>query len=273
MDKNRLLTGFVLAGLVIYIILGLSTALFALISLVIILLAASEWAALLDWRSFFSQGLFLLGIIFLAGLSWYSLKLQMAWLPIAMAAGWWVGVLLMLSIYRLREWLSHESWFLISSAFPSLIPAWFALVLIHRYDPWLLFYLVVLASLGDTAAYFVGKQFGRHKLAPRLSPGKTWEGLVGEMVAALIVAIIGALIWGGGHLLFMFAFIGLSLLTVLASVGGDLFESFLKRAVGAKDSGRLLPGHGGVLDRIDSHLVAAPLFLLGLAGLFGGRVL
>ena len=123
--------------------------------------------------------------------------------------------------------------------------------------------LVVAADIG---AYFAGRQFGRNKLAPRVSPGKTWEGVLGGVAGAAIVAAVGVTLFEVP----IGPFIGLSLVTVLASVVGDLTESLFKRHAGVKDSGSLLPGHGGVLDRVDSVTAAAPIFLVGLErlGLF-----
>jgi phosphatidate cytidylyltransferase len=117
--------------------------------------------------------------------------------------------------------------------------------------------LVVAADIG---AYFAGRRFGRNKLAPRVSPGKTWEGVAGGLVAAALMAAVG--VWwfdvSAGR------FIALCMVVVVASIVGDLTESLFKRHAGLKDSGTILPGHGGVLDRVDSVTAAAPVFLLGL---------
>ena len=123
--------------------------------------------------------------------------------------------------------------------------------------------------MADSAAYFVGKRFGRNKLAEQLSPGKTREGVLGALAGTLILSFIGLWIWRA-ELQFGLAiyFVLLCLLSALISVVGDLFESLLKRNAGKKDSGKLIPGHGGVLDRIDSLLAAAPGFMLGLYWLY-----
>ena len=117
--------------------------------------------------------------------------------------------------------------------------------------------------IADIAAYFVGKKFGKSKLAPGISPGKSVQGLWGALVASLIIAIVGFQLfeiktpqW--------FYFVCLCLATALISIVGDLYESLLKRRAGVKDSGKILPGHGGILDRIDSLTAAAPGFILGL---------
>ncbi len=136
-------------------------------------------------------------------------------------------------------------------------------------SPWWLMYLFALVWAADTGAYFTGKAFGKHKLIPDVSPNKTIEGLIGGLVLAAII-IAGVAYYR--HLMdwHLVGFVLLSMVTVLASVLGDLFESLLKREANIKDSGTILPGHGGVLDRIDSILAAAPIFALGfwLAGGF-----
>ena len=120
--------------------------------------------------------------------------------------------------------------------------------------------LVLVVVAADVGAYFAGRKFGKHKLAPRVSPAKTWEGVIGGLVAAGIMATIGVRWFGLGAAPFMV----LCAVVVVASIVGDLTESLFKRHAGLKDSGSLLPGHGGVLDRVDSVTAAAPVFAFGL---------
>jgi phosphatidate cytidylyltransferase len=127
---------------------------------------------------------------------------------------------------------------------------------------WIVF-MVLLVAAADIGAYFAGRAFGRRRLAPRVSPGKTWEGLAGGLLLAAAVAAAGARVLGLPPL----PVVMLGLVVALASVVGDLTESMMKRAAGLKDSGRLLPGHGGVLDRIDSITAAVPFYVLGLGWL------
>jgi len=124
--------------------------------------------------------------------------------------------------------------------------------------------MMVLIWGADTGAYFAGRAFGKRKLAPQVSPGKSWEGVAGAMGVTVVVALVGgALLDVSGVALF--GLVILSLITVAFSIVGDLMESLMKRRVGVKDSGTLLPGHGGVLDRIDSLTAAAPIFALGVS--------
>jgi phosphatidate cytidylyltransferase len=147
-----------------------------------------------------------------------------------------------------------------------LVPCWLAALYLHAHDPqrpWLLLYSFVLVWVADTFAYFFGSFFGRNKLAPTISPGKTVEGLAGALVGCILFALVcGTMFWKFEGLRLVL-WVVLATATVLMSVVGDLVESKLKRLAGAKDSGRLLPGHGGVLDRVDSYTAAAPLFALG----------
>lgn len=120
---------------------------------------------------------------------------------------------------------------------------------------------LALVWAADSAAYLVGRRFGRRKLCPQVSPGKTVEGLLGGLVGAALVGLIAGLALGLGGLR-LAALVGLATACAAVSVVGDLAESLFKRRAGVKDSGDLLPGHGGVLDRIDALIAAAPLFAL-----------
>jgi len=146
-----------------------------------------------------------------------------------------------------------------------IVPAWCALALIHAGEPhghrWLLLALAVVWA-ADTGAYFTGRRFGRRKLAPQISPNMTIECLVGGVVLAVVVGVAAAPLAGAS--LAQLPLVGLvALLAAIFSVIGDLFESLLKRQAGAKDSGNLIPGHGGLLDRIDGVLAALPVFAVG----------
>lgn len=138
-----------------------------------------------------------------------------------------------------------------------------AIYSLWQVSPWWLMYVFLLVWCADSGAYFIGRKFGKRKLAPNVSPNKSIEGFIGGIITASFVAMgVGFGLELGTVALI--AFLGLSGLTVLASVLGDLFESMLKRRAGIKDSGSILPGHGGVLDRIDSLLSATPVFALGV---------
>jgi phosphatidate cytidylyltransferase len=139
---------------------------------------------------------------------------------------------------------------------------------LQQIDPWLVFLLVAIVWLGDTAAFYFGTLFGRHRMAPVVSPKKTWEGAVAGFVTGLLATVVWS-VWNRGGLDPRVLAIGA--LTAVAAQVGDLVESMLKRGAGVKDSGNVLPGHGGMLDRIDALLFAAPVLLAGL-WLFGFEV-
>ncbi len=170
-----------------------------------------------------------------------------------LAALWWV-VLAPLWMWRgvrpaQRTWLG-------AAGFAVLVPAGLAMLALRPLEVLLVLALVWIA---DTAAYFVGRAWGRRKLAPAISPGKTWEGALGGLLGALAYAIIGGF-WIQG--IAWPPFLAAAALLAMVSIAGDLFESAAKRQAGVKDSGSLLPGHGGVLDRIDSATAALPLAAL-----------
>jgi phosphatidate cytidylyltransferase len=146
--------------------------------------------------------------------------------------------------------------------FLALVPAWVALAYLYLSKPAgpeMVLYLLGLVWAADIGAFFAGRTFGRVKLAPRVSPSKTWEGVLGGLIFGAVVAALGAAWLKQPRL----GFICLSVAVVFVSIVGDLTESMFKRYAGVKDSGALFPGHGGVLDRIDSVTAAAPVFLLG----------
>lgn len=149
------------------------------------------------------------------------------------------------------------------SALASTTFCWYSLSWLHALPngPFLVFLLLLIIWASDVGAYFSGKQFGKRKLAPMISPKKTWEGVYGGMVLAVAAAYLWSELIAGLHIALP-ALVALSALTTLVSVGGDLFISLHKRTVGLKDTGTLFPGHGGVLDRYDSLLAGAPFFAL-----------
>lgn len=143
-----------------------------------------------------------------------------------------------------------------------LLPTWFALVLLRHLGPWALLAVMALVWVADIAAYFTGRAFGKNKLAPQISPGKTWEGAYGAVAGVLLYGL--AVFFLGAQAAPFSPWLLLPVLLVLTAVSivGDLFESLLKRQAGLKDSSQLLPGHGGILDRIDSLTSTLPLVTL-----------
>jgi phosphatidate cytidylyltransferase len=264
--SKRTLTAAVLIPLVVAGVLWAPTAGVALALALVMLIGAQEWAELAGIEDCsFHLGFILAAAAGIAVSTWLVFGGRNV-VPWFLVGGlWWLWAaqrVLRSPPVRLRQGPDAAA---AISGLVVLVPAWAALVWMHQLPlgPQLVLSLLVLIWVADSGAYFVGRRWGSHKLARTVSPGKTWEGLLG--------ALVGALVWGGvvagllGSSLAQIAgLLLLSLVTVLMSVVGDLYESLMKRERGVKDSGALLPGHGGVLDRIDSLTAAAPVFALGL---------
>ena len=263
MLKQRVITGLILALLAALSVYLLPTSLFAQISLLFIVgIGLWEWSALTGLSQGVKHGMVVLSALVLGEcFLWWNLPV----LPFLLfSVLLWLGIALLLSKYPKRTgFYTDHPWVLRLAGVVVLLSAWYALVALHTVSYVYVFYLICLIAFADIGAYFVGKRFGKHKLAPALSPGKTREGALGGLVLALCWAGICAL-WGAYSLPQALVFISFSILAVLASIAGDLFESLVKRQAGVKDSGYLLPGHGGVLDRVDSLVAATPFFMLGL---------
>ena len=267
---KRAATALVLIPLVVGAILLLPTPWFAAVLAAVVLGGAWEWAAMAGVGGGGQRVAYTAVAAAALGLL-YGLLAGGPAGPLVLAAGllWWVVAAALVVRFQLSGTAATVGrWRLGGVGLLILVPAWGALVLLHGDQPagrWLVLFLLVVIWATDTAAFFVGRRWGRRRLASRVSPGKSWEGVGGGVAAAFVLALLV-----GGPLGFADArlpFLALVTLTGAVSVLGDLTESLFKRAAGVKDSGRLLPGHGGVLDRIDSITAAAPLFVLGLYGM------
>ncbi|MFC0679016.1 phosphatidate cytidylyltransferase [Lysobacter korlensis] len=274
MTKTRLLASLVMAPVAVAAILLLPTPWMVALVTVVLLAGLWEWFDLAEIEDTLARSVLLvahLGVM--VAIVWasrwregYTLVLY----QVAAIVGvvWWLVALLWLG--RSRFGSDHESFarvFKLAAAALAVIPAWCALAWIHAEQPgghrWLLAALAIVWA-ADTGAYFTGRALGRHKLAPTISPNKTIEGMLGGVVAG-VAAGVGFGILAGATTGDLPKVALVALAAVLFSVIGDLFESMLKRHVGVKDSGRLIPGHGGILDRIDGVLAALPVFALGKA--------
>ena len=257
MLRQRVITALILAPLALLVILWVPHQVTAAAMALLVLAAAWEWAAFAGLTRPMQRSGYVVVIAVCVATIWTmqgNRELLNAVLWVATA--WWVLALLWVSLFssRVGSLAAAVAGVLV------LVPAWLALVVLHEHAPQLVLLLVLLVVAADVGAYFGGRKFGRHKLAPAVSPGKTWEGVAGGMVAAILMAAAG-IFW---LKLTPLPFFALSALVVVASIVGDLTESMFKRHAGLKDSGSLLPGHGGVLDRVDSVTAAAPFFLVGL---------
>lgn len=267
MLKQRLFTALILIPVTMGIILLESSIGFAFMMGVLVVVAAWEWAGLCGWQHALSRSLYSIAVMFslvgLYGLLRYAPQSIIYLLIIASL--WWLWALYGLWHYQHGlNVLPQARGIKACLGLLLLLPAWSALVSLHHHhhQQWIIF-LLILIWAADSGAYFIGRRFGHFKLADKISPGKTWEGLVGALVMSIMVAGIYAWIEAMSLVKFIL-FMMLCLLTVIASIIGDLLESVFKRQMGLKDSSHLLPGHGGILDRIDSLTSAVPIFVMGL---------
>lgn len=276
MTRTRLLAALVMAPLAIAAVLLLSTPWMAALSAAAFLVGLWEWLKLAEIDDPIARGLLLVvNLLLMVALVWASRSasggsLVLLQIMVVIGVGWWFLALLWLRHYTFAsDHDTHARVFKLAAATLSVIPAWCALALIHASQPhgnrWLLIALMIVWA-ADSGAYFAGRKFGKTKLSPRISPNKTVEGLIGGVIAGMLVALAAspfAYATPGDSVAHLPAIAVVAIWTILFSVVGDLYESLLKRHVGAKDSGTLIPGHGGVLDRIDSVLAALPVFALG----------
>ncbi|HUK02724.1 MAG TPA: phosphatidate cytidylyltransferase [Steroidobacteraceae bacterium] len=260
MLKTRIITAAVLAAVLIAVILLLPPLATIIAVTAITLLGAWEWSAFLRLSGRVGRVLYVLAIAVSLPLVWWLTDTTAAArVVLLIAVAWWLLALgwVILAPHRASSWSAALAGLL------ALAPAWLALMRIRLDLPdgaqWLLF-LLILVWVADIGAFFFGRRFGRVRLAPDVSPGKTWEGVVGGVAMSALVALAGSRWFGVAPAVF----VPLCLAAVAFSVVGDLTESLLKRFAGVKDSGTLFPGHGGVMDRIDSLTGAAPVLLVGL---------
>lgn len=266
MLRQRILTAAWLVPLTLAGLFGLQGGAFTLFTGLIVLLAGWEWTNLAGVEEPRRRQALIAGLAALMGLLWLAGAAMAAW-PLWLGLVGWLLNLYWVTRYpqRLAHWSDTRR--RLAMGLWVLLPAWVGLNVLRDIGvAWLLFVLL-LVWCADIGAYFAGRAWGRRKLAPRVSPGKSWEGVMGGMAATALLAVIFAL-WQGLGIGELFTLLLVTLMVTLASVLGDLLESMLKRYRGIKDSSQLLPGHGGVLDRIDSLTAALPLFaLFALGGL------
>ncbi|ALG68805.1 phosphatidate cytidylyltransferase [Beggiatoa leptomitoformis] len=268
MLKQRILTASLLIPLLVICVLYFSTPFFALILGLFVLLGAWEWAGLSGWTNPHHKGIYTGLFAVLMGLVYFGLQAQtimLGWFVSVASVGWLIALWWVWQYQQGQDYLPMQRQVKTALGIWILLPAWCALWMLHagRGGRWVLF-LLVLIWAADTGAYFAGRQWGKTKLADKVSPGKTWAGVWGALVLSLSVTLIFGSLLENLTVSAIILLLLIALLTVIASILGDLLESLFKRKAGVKDSGQLLPGHGGVLDRIDSLTAAAPIFVMSL---------
>lgn len=283
MLKTRVITALVMLAVLYMATVWTTPFQFAVFISVVLLVGVLEWTGLMGLKTLpmkcIYMALFLAAMGLLAMASQVSPRSVVLSQPLVLSltgAGvlfWFIAFWLIRHFPdNTAQWASIPKTALMG--FFTLIPTWLALIQLKYLAPngALVFSLIALVSIADIGAYFTGRAWGRAKLAPKLSPGKSWAGFWGGMASCLLLAIV--LLYPLNlyivqlDVLHMAAFVVVAMVTGVFSVLGDLFESMLKRSQGLKDSGKSLPGHGGVLDRIDSLTSAAPVFVFFLLILF-----
>lgn len=276
MLKERIATGAVLLSVFLFLIYSLSTRQFAVVVAAVVAIGTFEWAGLAkaSRRTRLSFSALCTSVFVWVIWAWQAIdpsRPEIAALY-ALAALFWIFAA---PVCLARGTRIGSSTALLGIGVLVVVPAGFAVIGLHYVGPEALLMILALVWIADIAAYFSGRAFGKHKLAPSISPSKTWEGVAGALVATLVYAIACALIWpqlgSAVRERSWVLYLAVAALLCAVSIVGDLFESLVKRQAAVKDSGTLLPGHGGVLDRIDSLSatlpVAAWLFYLVVGGL------
>lgn len=266
MLKARLISAAIMVPLVVYGVLFLSSAVFSLLLAVVLLAASWEWSHMIPVASMPARVVYTAVIATLMWLLWQAGLLPGIYPILLLAIVWWLWVLFWLSRPQILATASPLNTGLkMLAGVLVIMPAWASLTTLHatgESGPALTLMLLVMVWLADSGAYFAGRQWGKTRLAPAISPGKTWEGVYGGLLSSLVFAAVAGGLYSHS-LTWTLMFMLVAAITVMFSVAGDLLESLLKRHSGIKDSGRIIPGHGGIFDRIDGLVAAAPMFLSG----------
>jgi len=273
MLKARIATAVVLLPLVVMAILVLPTVAIEIISGMFVILAAWEWVTLTNAAATAAMRIGIL--ISYISIAMLSKLLALAWLRYIwyLAIVWWlIGIIAIVLYPRAKNmWQNNVISFVIGCLV--FVSAWLAIGYIHSLANgpiWMLFACIIVWC-ADIAAYFTGKAWGKVKLLPAVSPAKTWAGLYGAVIGTTITTIMFYII--AKPACNIFAFVAMCFIATLFAIVGDLVESLFKRVFDCKDSGKLLPGHGGVLDRLDSLLACLPVYAIGLQILENPRIM
>ena len=272
MLKQRVITALVLAAIFLTALFGLPAGYFSFFIGAVVLIGAWEWANLSGLPAIWQRLAYSVAVlVLLVGAALYlgfegeaSPRLNNLAIRDLLIVGcsWWAVALLLVQGYPSSAVLWGHKLLRLLMGLLVLIPTWVALVYVRQQvnGAWLVLLLMLIVALADSGGYFAGRRFGKHKLAPAVSPGKTWEGFAGGLLANCLLAVILNQALNASLLLMLVLVVPTSLISVL----GDLLESMVKRHAGVKDSGSILPGHGGILDRVDGITAGAPVFALAL---------
>lgn len=259
MLKQRIITALIAGSVLLLVLFVLPAAAAKAVIALLMLAAAWEWSGFLGSVGKVVRVAYVLAIAALLGLvTWQLADAASVALVLQVGLAWWFTALIWVFFYPTPiptplRWVCGVL---------VMVPAYLALLALYTLEPAILLFVLIIVWTADIGAYFVGKRFGRVKLAPSISPGKTWEGVIGGLLAVIGVLVLARLVWLDIDIAVVVPF---CLAVAALSIVGDLTVSMFKRTAGVKDSGRFFPGHGGVLDRVDSVAAAAPLFALGIS--------
>jgi phosphatidate cytidylyltransferase len=270
MLRQRVITAVVLVALLVAAVAFMPLPGLALFFAAVALIAVWEWSDLAGYEALWGRCAYMAAAASLMLFAYYYCALggdpivASVQSLLGLACLWWAIALLWVKSYPASAQLWGTRPMLGLMGVLVLVPAWLAIIYLLSYlhGALLLLYMVAVVAAADIGAYFSGKRWGRRKLAVEVSPGKSWEGFWGGLAACALLALL--VFFSVPTNLGLPAMLAVVLCSALASVLGDLVESMVKRHRGVKDSGKILPGHGGLLDRIDGHTAAAPVFALGL---------
>lgn len=261
MLKTRIITALILISAFIPALFLFSSETWAVTMLAITLLALYEWGALIKLNqterwvyTAICAALGILTVLFMRQYGFHQFFYKSI-LVFSLAALFWVVIV---PIWLAKRFVIENKLLMALLGVLLMVPLWLGLICAKGADPWLLLILLATIWIADSAAYFAGKNFGKNKLAPNISPGKTWEGVFGALLAVTLFAAILRFGFGADNP----AIFPLLWITAGFGVIGDLFESLMKRQANIKDSGDLLPGHGGILDRVDGLIPSLPIAIL-----------
>ena len=268
MLRSRVLTAVILLALFLLALFALPVSGWTVLVILLVLQGASEWARLARLTGREANLFWMLTLLMMLGLVWFDATHSSGQQTLPHLLVYAVSALLWLIIvptWLMTAWKVRHPLLMALTGWAVLIPTGLAMLDLRVISPWLLLFVMGLVWVADISAYFAGRRFGKNKLAPSISPGKTWEGVAGAMLG---VSLYVVLVWGYSPYFDRREVLPILLLASWWWVGlaviGDLFESAIKRQAGVKDSGTLLPGHGGLLDRIDALTSTLPLAALAL---------
>jgi len=269
--KLRLITAAVLIPIVVGSVLWLSYAQFALFFAVFAVVGGWEWSRFLRLHQVLARASYAVMVMAVILLCWFYVVgyPERVLSVLILGLAWWICALALVYMYPKCDRIRSSRTLGAVIGLLVIVPCWLAIIELRNnfeQGPYLVLFLVALIAVADSTAYFGGKKWGSKKLAPQVSPGKSWEGVISGLLGVTLFSFICAWFFEflNGDWKAVVVFLVVCILTAITSVLGDLSESMFKRQVGLKDSGKILPGHGGVLDRIDSLTAAAPLFALCL---------